>query len=117
MQEDDEELFGIMEKGVRITFDIKPGNIIITDLLEIENPPLWNVRCEYFKSKKNRLEHIIIHVLDKKEDKLCAITPQLRQFMNGSNIKYFQAILFSNDVELIREIVDPKWQKSIEEKF
>jgi len=109
-------LFNLMGFWYFITFDIKPGNIIITDPSEIENPPLWTVRCEYFKSKKNRPEHIIIQVLDKKEDKLYAVTPRLRQFMNGSNIKYFQAILFSNDVELIREIANPQWQKSIEEK-
>ena len=116
MQEDDEELFGIWRKGEWILFNAKPENIIISDPSEIENPPLWIVRCQYFKPKKNKPEHIIIRVLDKKEDKLFAVTPQLRQLMNGSTVKYFQAILYSDDVELVREIADPKWQTSIEGK-
>jgi len=117
MQEEYEELFGIMNIAERsITFEIKAGNIIICDPGEIENPPLWIVRCQYFKAKKDRLEYFIIHVLDKKEDKLLAVTPQLKQLMSGTNIKYFQAKIFSNDIELVREIAEPQRQKLILEK-
>jgi len=111
VQEDDEELFGIMRKGEWINFDIKPGNIIIIDPSEIDNPPLWIVRCEYFKPKKNWPEHMIVRVMDKNENKFVAITPALRAFMKGSAVKYFHAKLFSNDIELISEIANPQWQK------
>ncbi|MBO9573003.1 MAG: hypothetical protein J7497_12485 [Chitinophagaceae bacterium] len=107
MQEDDEELFGLYnEDGICFNLDCKEMEIV--DISELNNPPLWLVKVEFFGAGPGDDDYYVLSVLGKDQQVLYPSKWVQRKMMGSAKIRYFNAQLRAEKITLVDEVEGPK---------